>query len=187
MVEPEEATESIFAEMVSIHPAQGPHARAPLRVPQRRRQGQTGALASPPRRAHPTTAARTGAAPGQVPVLRQADAARQPHQPPALVACAAEPSPTPSRTPSIESMNPPKPHCCSLPSQRTTLARKSTPSTLKTTPDHPAFQARSDTQTVQRSALTTRSHRTTPKVLTNAGVKHEANRIHITRFVGARP
>ena len=60
------------------------------------------------------------------------------------------------------------------PSQRTTLARKSTPTTLKTTPDHPAFQARSDTQTVQQSALKTRSHRTAPEVLTNAAVKHEA-------------
>ena len=72
------------------------------------------------------------------------------------------------------------------PSQRTTLARKSTPATLKTTPSHPAFQAQSGTQTIKRSALMTRSQRTAPKALTNAGIKHEANRIHITRFDGVR-
>jgi hypothetical protein len=32
----------------------------------------------------------------------------------------------------------------------------------------------------------TRSQRTAPKALTNAGIKHEANRIHITRFDGVR-
>ena len=83
-------------------------------------------------------------------------------------------------------MNPPKPHCYSLPSQRTTLARESTPATLKTTPDHPAFQARSDTQTVQRSDLATHSHRPAPKVLANAAVKHEAKRICATRFDAVR-
>jgi hypothetical protein len=33
----------------------------------------------------------------------------------------------------------------------------------------------------------TRSQRTSPKVLTNAGINPEANRIHITRFDGVRP
>lgn len=32
----------------------------------------------------------------------------------------------------------------------------------------------------------TRSHLTAPKVLTNAGIKHEANRISTTRFDGVR-
>lgn len=72
------------------------------------------------------------------------------------------------------------------PSQRTTLARKSTPATLKTTPSHPALQAQSGTQTAKRSDLMTRSQRTAPRVLTNAGINPEANRIHITRFDGVR-
>lgn len=72
------------------------------------------------------------------------------------------------------------------PSQRTTLARKSTPAMLKTRPNHPALQAQSGTQTIKRSALMTQSQRTAPKALTNAISKHEANRISTTHFDGVR-
>lgn len=71
-------------------------------------------------------------------------------------------------------------------SQRTTLARKSTPATLKTTPSNPAFHAQSGTQTAKRSALMTRSHRDLTKVLPNAGINPKANRISATHFDGVR-
>lgn len=72
------------------------------------------------------------------------------------------------------------------PSQRTTLARKSTPAMLKTRPDHPSSEARSAIQTTKRPAILTCDQRAKAKVLTNAGIKHEANRISTTRFDGVR-
>jgi hypothetical protein len=72
------------------------------------------------------------------------------------------------------------------PSQRTTLARKSTPAMLKTRPDHPTSEARSATQTIKRPAILTCDQRAKAKVLTNAGIKYEANRISTPRFDGMR-
>ena len=95
-------------------------------------------------------------------------------------------TPTGSRPPTLDSMSQRPPQQRRPPSQRTTLARQSTPATLKTTSSQPALQARSGTQTAKRSALMTRSQRTAPKVLTNAGIKYEANRISTPRFDGMR-
>jgi hypothetical protein len=62
------------ASMVPAHPTQRPHARAPLRVPQRRRQGQTCTPTPDPRRAHPTTDTHRRAHHREMRLLRQADA-----------------------------------------------------------------------------------------------------------------
>jgi len=73
------------------------------------------------------------------------------------------------------------------PIQRTPLARKSTPAMLKTRPGHPTSEARSAAQTIKRPANLTCYQRAKAMVLTNAGIKHEANRISATRFDAVRP
>ena len=177
----------VFAPLVPAHPAQGPHARAPLRVPQRRSQGQAHTPAAHPRRAHPANAARSRATRHQVPLLCKAHAAHRSHRPTALLAADAQRHSAQSRTPIHHSMNSGSLQQRRPPSQRSTLARKSTHSTLKTTPDHPTSEARSATQTLKRPAILTFDQRAAAKVVPNAGIHPKANRISTTRFDGVRP
>lgn len=72
------------------------------------------------------------------------------------------------------------------PSQRTTLARKSTPAMLKKTPDYPTSDARSATQTIKRPAILTCDQRANAKVVPNAEIHPEANRISAPHFDGVR-
>ena len=71
-------------------------------------------------------------------------------------------------------------------SQRSTLARESTPRTLKTRPDDPASEGRSAIQNVKRPAILTFDQRANAKVLPNAAIYPEANRISTTRFDDVR-
>ena len=173
--------------MVPAHLTQGSHARAPLRVPQRRRQDKTGAPAPHPRCALPTATTRTGTPHHQVRLLWQADAQRWSNRSITPLAQPAPSHPTHSRPPTLDSMSQRPPQQRRPPSQRTPLARKSTPAMLKTRPGHPTSEARSAAQTIKRPANLTCYQRAKAMVLTNAGIKHEANRISATRFDGARP
>jgi hypothetical protein len=123
----------------------------------------------------------------QVRLLRQAHESRRSHRSTAPLAANAQPHSTQPRTATNDSMNPGSFRQHRPSSQRPTLARKSTPSRLKTRPDHPTFDTRSALPTVKRSALLTCSHRAAAKILPNAGINPEANRISTTRFDGVRP
>jgi hypothetical protein len=173
--------------MVPAHPAQRPHARAPLRVPQRRRQSQARTPTPHPRRAHPTATARTGAARYQVRLLCQAHATRRPHRSTGPLAADAQRHSAQARPPTHDSMNPGSLQPRRRLSQRANLAGKSTSSKGQTEILPPHIPSELGSAKTTRPPVTTQTQRTAAQVLTGSGLKPEANRINTTRFDGVRP
>ncbi len=187
---PEEVLERLsLPKSVRRFPCLPAWTHAALRVPQRGSQGEAGAPAPHPRRAPATTtaAARTGAAPCEVPVLRQAHAARRPHRTAASVACAFEPSQAPARPTSIKRMNPAKTPRHPLPGQRATLAGESAPAKRKTAPSSPPAASPKLSKSNDRRHATGRITHTAADDALERQAAPEANRIRATRSVEARP
>jgi hypothetical protein len=175
------------ASMVPAHPTQRPNARAPLRVPQRRRQSEARPVAPDPRRARSAATARGGATRHQMRLLRQADATRRTHRPAATVASHARARTIQPRPTRSDSMRTHAPNPLTPPSHRSPMARESTPAQRKTEPPSHSRAKESYSDWHKEGLNISRLEPAQTKSLIDARIEPEANRISAPRFDGVRP